>query len=548
MVKKKLFAAALSLSLLLGSAAALPQDIFTKSTGITAAAVNTATSGECGADVTWTLEDGVLTLSGVGKTYVDDNSFKNRNDIKKVIIKSGITSIGNKLFYYCQNLESVSIPNTVTVIGEYAFYYNRSLQSITIPNSVTSIGQRAFYNCDAATSLTISNKIKEIPLLTFFNCKSFKSVTIPNSVKSIGEGAFWCCEHLTYLTLPTSVTTIEGHAFASCPNLATVKIPDTVKEIGSYSFGYYWYSPGSTPIKIDDFTIYCHKGSAAAEYAKKFERSYILVDNPKITSQPGNQRVSKTGNTATYTVAATGSDLKYEWYYKDVGMKSWGKSSNTKRTYSFKVTKERNGRQVFCKVIDVYGAYVKTRIATAHIAGTVLVINQPTNVKVAESGSKAKFSVKALGANLTYEWYVKDPKGSWTKTAANSSTYNVSVTAARNGRQVFCKVTDSNGRSARSDIAVTYITGTVVIYTQPKNYTVSKTGNTAYFSVGAAGKNLKYEWYVKDPGKSWKKAGATTNKYSISVIKERNGRQVFCKVIEANGKYAKSNIVTAKIK
>ena len=365
MVKKKLFAAALSLSLLLGSAAALPQDIFTKSTGITAAAVNTATSGECGADVTWTLEDGVLTLSGVGKTYVNDNSFQSRNDIKKVIIKSGVTSIGNKLFYNCKNLESVSIPNTVTIIGEEAFSYNESLQSINIPNSVTSIGQSAFYNCIAATSLTISNKIKEIPLFTFYNCKSFKSVTIPNSVKSIGEGAFWRCEHLTYLTLPTSVTSVAKHAFASCPNLATVKIPDTLKEIGYHAFGF--TATGWNDIPIDDFTIYCHKGTAAAEYAKESERSYILVDNPKITSQPGNQRVSKTGNTATYTVAATGSDLKYEWYYKDVGMKSWGKSSNTKRTYSFKVTKKRNGRQVFCKVIEANGKYAKSNIVTAKI-------------------------------------------------------------------------------------------------------------------------------------------------------------------------------------
>ena len=59
---------------------------------------------------------------------------------------------------------------------------------------------------------------------------------------------------------------------------------------------------------------------------------------------------------------------------------------------------------------------------------------------------------------------------------------------------------------------------------------------------------MKYEWYIKDRNGSWTKTGSTTNKYSVSITKARNGRQVFCKVIDKSGKYAKSRIVTAKIK
>ena len=132
---------------------------------------------------------------------------------------------------------------------------------------------------------------------------------------------------------------------------------------------------------------------------------------------------------------------------------------------------------------------------------------------------------------------------------AISNKYSVSVTAARNGRQVFCKIIDFKGRSVRTNVVKANIAGTVVIMEQPKNVTVAKAGDTATFTVKAVGHGMKYEWYIKDPGKtSWTKTGATSNKYSVSITKARNGRQVFCKVIDFKNRSGRSNIVSAKIK
>ena len=67
--------------------------------------------------------------------------------VKKAIISSGITSIGNAAFYGEGNLTSVTIPSSVTSIGDYAFGDCTSLTSITIPDSVTYIGKGAFRGC-----------------------------------------------------------------------------------------------------------------------------------------------------------------------------------------------------------------------------------------------------------------------------------------------------------------------------------------------------------------------------------------------------------------
>ena len=185
-------------------------------------------TGSCGDNVTYSLdtETGVLTISGNGnmKNYNDydyDNYGNNpfyykRSNIKTVIIKNGVTSIGDYTFYYCTSLTNITIPNSVTSIGWSAFYNCTSLTSVTIPDSVTSIGDGAFEGCSSLTSVTIGNSVTSISGSAFENCKSLTSVTIPNNVTNIGNSAFEDCKSLTSITIPNSVTNIGDYAFEDC--------------------------------------------------------------------------------------------------------------------------------------------------------------------------------------------------------------------------------------------------------------------------------------------------------------------------------------------
>jgi hypothetical protein len=108
-------------------------------------------NGGNGGNVTATLNNGTLTISGEGAMYNYDNVYApwydSRNSITSVIIANGVTSVGLYVFEECSALTSVSIPESVTAIGDYAFYNCAGLASVTIPEAVTTVGNAAFQGC-----------------------------------------------------------------------------------------------------------------------------------------------------------------------------------------------------------------------------------------------------------------------------------------------------------------------------------------------------------------------------------------------------------------
>ena len=208
------------------------------------------------AEITWTLSnDGILTISGTDMPNYGQGTapwHSQWDEIKKVVIKDGVTNIGDRAFYDCPFLRSVNISNSVTSIGDYAFaksgvisitipnsvtsigdyaFYGSDLASVIIPESVTSWGKCAFYNCNDLTSVTISEGVTSIGNYAFYGCYSLSSITIPNSVTSIGDGAFYECSGLTSVTIPNSVTSLGKNTFCYCFNLTTVNIPNSVTSI-----------------------------------------------------------------------------------------------------------------------------------------------------------------------------------------------------------------------------------------------------------------------------------------------------------------------------
>ena len=196
-------------------------------------------SGTCGENLTWTLDSaGKLTISGTGEMEdYDWNSFPwygKRSSVFTVEIRSGVTSVGDSAFNYCDSLTSVSIPNSVTSIGNEAFEFCHSLTSVTIPNSVTSIGYYAFSDCTSLTSVTIPDSVTSIGGGAFSDCNSLTSISIPNSVTSMG--GFLRCSSLTSITIPNSITSIGNGEFSWCSSLTSVTIPNSVTSIGDVAF------------------------------------------------------------------------------------------------------------------------------------------------------------------------------------------------------------------------------------------------------------------------------------------------------------------------
>ena len=254
-------------------------DSATEQTDSDETATLAASSGICGTNLTWTLDDaGTLTISGTGamKDWTDELNVPWHSSawaIKKVVIGDKVTSIGKKAFYNCYNLSSVTIGNGVKSIGNYAFEFCESLVSANIPDSVTSIGSNAFYSCESLVSINIQNGVTSIGNSAFEYCESLVSINIPDSVTSIENSAFYHCESLVSVNVPNSVTSIGNFAFYSCKSLEKATIPASVTSIGVKAFSY-----------CNKLTIHCYTNTAAKAYADANEIPFVIIDTENIIS------------------------------------------------------------------------------------------------------------------------------------------------------------------------------------------------------------------------------------------------------------------------
>lgn len=172
------------------------------------------TSGTCGDNVTWRIEDGVLIFSGTGEMHDYSNvlSPMENLDFETVIFEKGITYIGDRILYGCRQTKSVSIPDTVTEIGKEAFAMT-SIQSLDIPNSVVCIGKELCYACRSLSEVSLSEKIVYIPKKAFYYCNALQTIEIPENVSQIGVSAFENTS-LINITIPQSVLCFSKNAFA----------------------------------------------------------------------------------------------------------------------------------------------------------------------------------------------------------------------------------------------------------------------------------------------------------------------------------------------
>ncbi len=267
---------------------------------------------------------------------------------------------------------------------------------------------------------------------------------------------------------------------------------------------------------------------------------------PTITTQPQNVTVAA-GGTAKFTVKASGSDLSYQWQYSTDAGKTWKASpatGNKTATLSVPATASKSGYKYRC-VVKSGTAKVTSQATTLTVkaAAKPTITTQPKNVTVAAGGT-AKFTVKASGSNLTYQWQYSTNGGKTWKaspaTGNKTATLKISATASKSGYKYRCVVKSGTAKVTSKAVTLTVSAGTKpTITTQPKNVTVAA-GGTAKFTVKASGTNLTYQWqYSTDGGKTWKNSPATGNKTAtlkISATASKSGYKYRCVVKSGTAK------------
>ena len=268
-----------------------------------------ATSGDFGVNncLHWEVSTGVLsgktlTISGTGAmpdfNFPEGNlapwwnyealgmltsfgNFKLEGELKKVVIKDGVTNVSNYALFFlpaatqitlpesvtsigrygialCSKLTGMSIPKGVTEIGDFGLAGD-GLTAVTLPDGLQTLGRGAFDACASLSGMTLPAAITAVPdkcfndctkLLTvdykgevtaigeraFEGCKSLTKAPIPAAVTTLGNSAFNGCIALTDVTLPAGVTVIPEDCFRGCTALKDMKLPATVTSVGHNAF------------------------------------------------------------------------------------------------------------------------------------------------------------------------------------------------------------------------------------------------------------------------------------------------------------------------
>ncbi len=270
-------------------------------------------------------------------------AFSSCENLKKITIPSGVTTIGEGAFVACSNLSEITIPESVSHIGDFAFRGCTSLINISIPQNIKVISKYMFSDCCSLASITLQG-ISEIGEDAFKNCESLKEIFIPDSVVSIKSNAFsYCgglekievapgnkvyssagncliitesktlmvgcknsvipedgsvliiggyafsnCKSLVEITIPNVITDIKSYAFEGCTNLKAIVIPQSVTKIETQAFG---RCPGVETIEVSpQNTIYHSDGNCLIQTNEK-----ILITGCKNSIIPEDGSVSAIG-------------------------------------------------------------------------------------------------------------------------------------------------------------------------------------------------------------------------------------------------------------
>ena len=245
-----------------------------------------ATSGDFGENncLHWEVSTGVLsgktlTISGTGAmpdfNFPEGNlapwwnyealgmltsfgNFKLEGELKKVVIKDGVTNVSNYALFFlpaatqitlpesvtsigrygialCSKLNGISLPKAVTGIGDFGLAGN-NFTSISLPDGLQTLGRGAFDACASLSGMTLPAAITAVPDKCFNDCTKLLTVDYKGEVTAIGERAFEGCKSLTKAPIPAAVTALGNSAFNGCIALTDVTLPGGVTAVPDACF------------------------------------------------------------------------------------------------------------------------------------------------------------------------------------------------------------------------------------------------------------------------------------------------------------------------
>lgn len=246
-IMKKIVSGILALTLVFGSAAALPQGAFFGESAITASA------------------DSYGSYYGFGYTSYDDGS----------VMLTSYTEDADKI---------VTIPsvvngsNRISLSSDLVTYFNTKSPAEGLkvgPDYEVFNSYRDFYYAkDGAVYMTREGdtKVDSLPVIIPYG---MKELTLANNLSSLlnpyGMPIIANHKNLMYINMPEDIQSLGYYSLFNLVNLKRVEFPKNMKitltDLRESQLGYCFVNGSS--VKNTSFVISCYKGSAAEQYAKE---------------------------------------------------------------------------------------------------------------------------------------------------------------------------------------------------------------------------------------------------------------------------------------
>ncbi len=218
-----------------------------------------------------------------------------------------------------------------------------------------------------------------------------------------------------------------------------------------------------------------------------------VVLTPGITTQPSNSTVVA-GQTAMFTVGASGTSPGFQWRRNGVNLSNGGKFSGV-NTATLTITNAQAAEagNYDCIASNAAGSAM-SNMATLTITNAPVITQQPTSNGVAIGGNTTLTVAAAGTAPLNYQWRRggMNLSNGGNISGATGPSLTISNVQAGDVASYDCVVSNASG-TATSNAVMLQVVSAPTIATQPTDQSVVL-GSTATFTVAANGNLLSFNW------------------------------------------------------
>ena len=218
-----------------------------------------------------------------------------------------------------------------------------------------------------------------------------------------------------------------------------------------------------------------------------------IVEAAQINTQPTNQSAC-IGANASFTIAATGTNITYQWKKNGVALTNDGHFSGvTTNTLSIANVGPADVDSYTCEVTGS-GNTVASNAATLTVTIPASISDDPDALTLC-AGATATFNVTAAGTNITYQWKRNNVNVTNGGGISGATTNQLTITnvAAGNAGTYTCQVSNTCATPTSAGALLT-VNAVTAINTQPAATTTLCAGGNLTLTVAAVGTNLSYQW------------------------------------------------------